>query len=84
MFCAQRGLRPWSQTMVSEGARPWGRGSSGDCEFLFSFYLVLSTFLALPKLAETIFNVEKFALQLGEEHSQRLCDGLIRGLQRGC
>ena len=29
-----RGLpRPWSQTMVSEGARPWGRGRSGDCEF---------------------------------------------------
>ena len=28
------GLRPWSQTMVSEGARPWGRGRSGDCERL--------------------------------------------------
>ena len=26
------GLRPWSQTMVSEGARPWGGGRSGDCE----------------------------------------------------
>ena len=25
------GLRPWSQTMVSEGAGPWGRGRSGDC-----------------------------------------------------
>ena len=25
-----RGLRPWSQTMVSEGARPWGRGRSRD------------------------------------------------------
>ena len=24
------GLRPWSETMVSEGARPWGRGRSGD------------------------------------------------------
>ena len=24
------GSRPWSQTMVSEGARPWGRGRSGD------------------------------------------------------
>ena len=24
------GLRPWSQTMVSEGARPWVRGRSGD------------------------------------------------------
>ena len=22
------GLRPWSQTMASEGARPWGRGRS--------------------------------------------------------
>ena len=33
VFCAQRGIpRPWSQTMVSEGARPWGRGRSGDCE----------------------------------------------------
>ena len=26
------GSRPWSQTMVSEGARPWGRGRSGDCD----------------------------------------------------
>ena len=26
------GLRPWSQTMVSEGARPWGGGRSVDCE----------------------------------------------------
>ena len=26
------GLRPWSQTMVSEGARPWGRGRSADCD----------------------------------------------------
>ena len=24
------GPRPWSQTMVSEGVRPWGRGRSGD------------------------------------------------------
>ena len=30
------GLRPRSQTMVSEGARPWGRGRSGDCEISFS------------------------------------------------
>ena len=28
------GLRPWYETMVSEGARPWGRGRSGDCEGL--------------------------------------------------
>ena len=28
VFCAQRGIG----TMVSEGARPWGRGRSGDCE----------------------------------------------------
>ena len=27
------GSRPWSQTMVSEGARPWGRGRSGDCDY---------------------------------------------------
>ena len=27
------GLRPWSQTMVSQGARPWGRGRSGDRDF---------------------------------------------------
>ena len=26
------GLRPWSQTMVSEGARPWGRGRPEDCD----------------------------------------------------
>ena len=29
VFCAQRGI----ETMVSEWARPWGRGESGDCEF---------------------------------------------------
>ena len=30
---ALRGLpRPWSETMVSEGARPWGRARSGDCD----------------------------------------------------
>ena len=28
----REGLRPWSQTMVSEGARPWGRCRSGNCE----------------------------------------------------
>ena len=28
VFCAQRGI----ETMVSQGARPWGRGRSGDCE----------------------------------------------------
>ena len=34
-FSVLRGaLRPWSQTMVSEGARPWGRGRSGDCDRL--------------------------------------------------
>ena len=34
-FAALRGgLRPWSQTMVSEGARPWGRGRSEFAEFL--------------------------------------------------
>ena len=31
------GSRPWFQTMVSEGARPWGRGRSGDGE---SFYIL--------------------------------------------
>ena len=30
------GLRPWSQTMVSERARPWGRGRSGDCDLPLS------------------------------------------------
>ena len=31
-FSVLRGdLRPW--TMVSEGARPWGRGRSGDSDF---------------------------------------------------
>ena len=32
------GPRPWSETMVSEGARPLGRGRSGDCD-LHSFAL---------------------------------------------
>ena len=30
VFCAQRGI----ETMVPEGARPWGRGRSGDCDLL--------------------------------------------------
>ena len=40
------GLRPWSQTMVSERARPWSRGKSRDCIFarLFScfFFITIS------------------------------------------
>ena len=32
LFVLRGGLRPWSQTMVLEGARPWGGGRSGDCE----------------------------------------------------
>ena len=32
-FSVRRGdLRPWSETMVSERARPCGRGRSEDCE----------------------------------------------------
>ena len=31
------GPRPWSETMVSEGARPWGGGRSGDCDFFPHF-----------------------------------------------
>ena len=37
VFCAQRP----SETMVSEGARPWGRGRSGDCdEWVFSVFFL--------------------------------------------
>ena len=40
-FSVLRGrLRPWSQTMVSEGARPWGRGRSGDCERTLSLHRI--------------------------------------------
>ena len=39
------GLRPWSQTMVSEGARPWGRSRSEFAELgtklLHTLFLVL-------------------------------------------
>ena len=42
-FSVLRGdLRPWSQTMVSEGARPWGRGRSGDCEIGLETLAVLA------------------------------------------
>ena len=41
VFCAQRG----SETMVSEGARPWGRGRSGDCENQLYLILLLPYFL---------------------------------------
>ena len=34
------GLRPWSQTMVSEGGRPWGRGRSGKCDLLKKFFIL--------------------------------------------
>ena len=34
VFCAQRGV----ETMVSEGARPWGRDRSGDCKKSFQNY----------------------------------------------
>ena len=37
-FSVRRGgLRLWSQTMVSEGARPWGWGRSGDCDMLLEW-----------------------------------------------
>ena len=38
------GLRPWSQTVVSEGARPWGRGRSGDCDISLAVRFLLSPF----------------------------------------
>ena len=41
-FVLRGGLRPWSQTMVWEGARPWGRGRSGDCELLSAPKLLLN------------------------------------------
>ena len=47
VFCAQRGLRSWSQTMVSEGAGPWGRGRSGDCDLRVSAFR--------PRLETTAF-----------------------------
>ena len=40
------GSRPWSQTMVSEGARPWGRGRSGDCDLWRSLEKGLKRFWA--------------------------------------
>ena len=33
-------LGPWSRTMVSEGARPWGGGRSRDCELELRFATV--------------------------------------------
>ena len=38
VFCSQWGI----ETMVSEGARPWGRGRSGDCEESFSCFFPIS------------------------------------------
>ena len=38
------GFRPWSQTMVSEGARPWGRGRPGDCEYYSELLDYISSF----------------------------------------
>ena len=37
LLCKQlrnRGLRPWSQTMVLKGAKPWGRGRSEFSKYL--------------------------------------------------
>ena len=38
VFCAQRGL----ETMVSEGARPWGRDRSGNSEQCETFHILSS------------------------------------------
>ena len=46
------GPRPWSQTMVSEGARPWGRGRSGDCKETVSNTEVSEFFLPSPSSGE--------------------------------
>ena len=39
-FVLRGGPRPWSETMVSEGARPWGGGRSGDCELCWIHFSV--------------------------------------------
>ena len=52
------GLRPWSQTMVSEGARPWGRGRSGDCEI----HLQKSRFQPIKRFPRK-FNLGKLTSQ---------------------
>ena len=54
------GLRPWSQTMVSEGARPWGGGRSGDCE-LDKLLTVIILDTAVPqrnRLTKTVPNLQ--------------------------
>ena len=63
------GLRPWSQTMISEGARPWGRGRArvlrsvrmGFCQngFLAIFIVELPEFFPYnngPLLVARIFS----------------------------
>ena len=55
-FAVLRGrLRP----MVSEGARPWGRGRSGDCEFwtLSDIFDVLCPAQKMPKLSNNILTM---------------------------
>ena len=48
------GLRPWSQTMVSEMARPWGRGGSGDCEISAAAHVSCHLVVFLQLLGQEI------------------------------
>ena len=48
------GLRPWSETMVSEGARPWGRARSGDCQtWLLAIFTRRRSFALFCALLQT-------------------------------
>ena len=45
------GPRPWSETMVLEGSRPWGGGRSGDCDY----YQTSHSLNAYPLFTEDLF-----------------------------
>ena len=73
-FSVLRGeSRPLSQTMVSEGARPWGRGRSGDCEF--HSFLGVTTFL---QHAPTKLSAPKWRFPTEFQKNRQSCRRKIR------
>ena len=60
------GLRPWSQTMILEGARPLGRGRSGDCEKC-NFYV----FVVVSPVRKQVCNVTARVLSCWNSQTDR-------------
>ena len=69
VFCAPRGI----ETMVPEGARPWGRGRSGDCEAIKT-----------PFFSNASFHGKMVILRERESYFQGIAQKLQFGPPRAC